>query len=64
MLGVYVSGVFAGVRERLREPSTGLGAGLLLDGVFGLAQNGLRDPVSWGNVIAGLFGIFRPEAVA
>jgi len=47
--------------DRLKEPSTYAGLGLLLHGVVGLITSKGTDVQAWGTVGAGLGAVFLPE---
>lgn len=48
------------ILNRLREPSTAAGAGLVLNAVPALLVNP-RDPQAWGGLIGGLFAMLLRE---
>ena len=47
--------------DRLKEPSTYAGLGLLLHGIAGLIASKGTDGQAWGTVAAGIGAVFLPE---
>jgi hypothetical protein len=47
--------------NRLGEASSMAGIGLILNALGALATSGGKDPMAWGQVIAGIFAILKKE---
>lgn len=49
-------------KERLSEPSTWAGIGLVIQGAVQAFATGGADPAAWATIAAGMAAVLKPEA--